>query len=249
MRYLILFLLLTGFVTASYGQDSKLPPLPKGILLKRVPDYSTWTMAAQGAVMTGNGGGPQDSVMQSKVVKAGSIILEENTDLQGKAQATWHIKDLRIVKPSEGNNVKPIISRDSGGGDIYSVNFAVSDFAGLDWISANTYAGIRKYQGRDCIIFKGEVSPLPLMFHEEELVAIENAKTYGLAPPEEKKVAAVAYIDLETRLPLLVQFGNQKRVYQYSAPVQPLTLPPDIADAVKAYIVRLQVLSAPIPKA
>ena len=75
-------------------------------------------------------------------------------------------------------------------------------------------------------------------------------KANGYPAPDPIKVAAIAYIDLETRLPLYVQFGDQKRSYQYGAPPQaPLTLPAGLTDALKAYLVHMQKLAAPVPKA
>jgi hypothetical protein len=129
--------------------------------------------------------------------------------------------------------------------DIYSVNFATADFAGLDWISATTYTGMAKYQGRDCIQFTGEVSPLNPRAREEEAIAIGQAIAFGQPVPQETKVAAVAYIDLETRLPLIVTFGNEKRIYQYGTPpAADLTLPPELANAVKEREKQLKRLSA-----
>jgi hypothetical protein len=91
-----------------------------------------------------------------------------------------------------------------------------------------------KYQGRDCIQFTGEVSPLNPKAREEEAVAIAQAIFFEEPVPPKTKVAAVAYIDLETRLPLVVTFGNEKRIYQYGTPpAADLTMPPELANAVK----------------
>ena len=139
---------------------------------------------------------------------------------------------MMVMKQSDA--AEPIVWPDSVQSDIYSVNFASTDFAGLDWISATTYAGMAKYQGRDCIQFSGEVSPLNPKAREEEAIAIGQAIAFGQPVPQELKVAAVAYIDLETRLPLVVTFGKEKRIYQYGTPpASDLTLPAELAMAVK----------------
>lgn len=187
-------------------------------------------------------------VAQSTIVKTGSTILEKNVDAQGNRQEIWHVKGLRVMKLSD--NPHPLVCPDFWGGDIQSINFAVSDFAGLDWISATTYKGIKKYQGRDCILFNGQVSPLNAAQRKQESIEIESAKAWGRPVPEEVKVPAVAYIDLETRLPLLVTFGGEKQIYQYGAPpTSPLPLPAELAAPVKAYAQRMQRLSAPAASA
>lgn len=250
-----------GLALPLCAQVSNMPPLPAGPLLNRTPDYSTWTVSIQkskavgekspktGAVDGKNSQEKPAVVTQSRIVKTGSTILELNVDVQGKKEELWHLSGLRAMKPPDASH--PIIAPDTGGGsDIYSANFAVSDFAGLDWISANTYTGMAKYQGRECIEFKATVSPLNARERQEEAIAIDQAKTFGESAPSELKVPAAAYIDLETRLPLLVIFGEERRIYQYGAsPQAPLALPPELADLVKAYVQRIKRLSAPAAKA
>jgi len=60
------------------------------------------------------------------------------------------------------------------------------------------------------------------------------------------KISAIAYIDLESRLPVYAQFGQQKRIYQYGTPpTTPLTLPPELAGSINAYVQHINQLSAP----
>jgi len=230
-----------------------LPPLPPGPLLKRAPDYSTWTVTCQGHAAEARPsvkpatteGKPKDKeavTIASTVVKTGSTILELNADTDGKRKEIWHIGGLMVMKQPDA--AEPTVWPDTVQADIYSVNFAAVDFAGLDWISATTYSGMAKYQGRDCIQFTGEVSPLNPKAREEEAIAIGQAIAFGQPVPPETKVTAVAYIDLETRLPLVVTFGNEKRIYQYGTPpAAELTLPPELENAVKEREKQLKRLS------
>ena len=243
-----LVLVVTVTLHAQQGAPSPtLPPLSPGPLLKRAPDYSTWTVTCQGHSLGGrqpvkpattgeekpkDKDGKEPVTIASTVIKTGSAILELNADTDGKRKEIWHIGGLMVMKQPDA--AEPIVWPDSVQADIYSVNFAAADFAGLDWISATTYTGMAKYQGRDCIQFTGEVSPLNPKAREEEAIAIGQAIAFGQPVPQETKVAAVAYIDLETRLPLVVTFGNEKRFYQYGTPpTADLTLPPELANAVK----------------
>jgi len=190
--------------------------------------------------------GRSESPLLSKIVKNRSIVFEQNTDSSGQQHEVWHVAGLAVSKVP--NSADLIINRDAGGADIYSINFEDSDFSGLDWLSAATFVGIQKFQGRDCMIFKSQINPLPLVLQQEEASVNETNRAEGLAPRPEKRVPAIAYIDLETRIPLLVQFGQQKRSYQYG-PATTLTLPPEVAKALKAYLARIQQLAGPIPKA
>lgn len=265
MRYRSLCLLISlGIAAPLWAQDSKLPPLPTGPLLKRAPSYSTWTIAFQGHPVEhadsstkgatdtpaeeGRNKEKEPTTKVSTVTKTGSTILEQTVDASGQQNQVWHSSGVRIVPVPGSSN--PMVCPDYGGGDIMSINFASSDFAGLDWLSQNTYSGMEKYQGVDCIVFKGSVSPLGVRDQIDERAYIEQAKALGQKAPEEAKVPAVAYIDLETRLPLYVQFGNEKRTYQYGPPPStPLALPSELASAMEEYAKRIKRLSAPPTRA
>lgn len=177
-------------------------------------------------------------------MKTGSTILEQIVETDGNQNQIWHYSGVRITPVSGSSNA--IVCPDYGGGDIFSVNFASSDFAGLDWISKDTYAGIVKYEGADYILFKGTVSPLSVRAQIDEHEDIEKAKAFGQPYSEKLTVPAIAYIDLESRLPAFVQFGNEKRTYQFQPPpTAPLKLPPDLAVQVQKYQEKIRRLSAP----
>lgn len=241
------------------GQAPKVPPLPDGPLLKRAPDFSTWSITIQGpppAKLTASSPGDaksDDGKGKPKLVakghvnttKIGTTILVDNVDAQGRRSEVWHFGTIRVLKQPDGS--APIVSPDVGGGDIYSVDFTTSDFAGFDWLSAKTYTGITKYEGRDCIEFKGSVSPLEASARNAEASAIGQSKASGPAVVGgEMKVPAVAYIDLETRLPVFVSFGDEQRIYEFGTPsTTTFALPPDVVVSLKAYAAKIKRLSAP----
>jgi hypothetical protein len=256
---LIFGILITLHAQQAAPQNS-VPPLPPGPLLKRAPDYSTWTVTCLGhaneggepSKTTATGEAPpkdkqKESVtMVSTVVKTGSTILEQNVEANGERHQIWHFSGVRIVSGTSD----PVIGADYGGDDIFSINFASTDFAGLDWVSQSTYAGMAKYQGNDCIVFKGTVSPLSVRAQIDEREDIAKAKAFGESHSEKAMVPATAYIDLQTRLPLVVSFGKETRFYQYGAPpTAPLALPPALAGPVQEYEQRIKRLSAPAARA
>lgn len=238
-----------GISTSIYAQDSKIPPLPDGPLLKRMPDFAAWNVTDQGSpragtVLASGNSSADKAATQAKFVKTGSTIFEQSVSPEGRPQEIWHIGGIRVAKISGA--AAPIVCPDFGGGDIFSINFSSSDFAGLDWISKDSYSGIVKYQGRDCILFKSEVSPLSRDEQDALSARILSERAEGLPVDQVIKVPAVAYVDLETRLPILAVFGGQKRSYQYnSPPAQKLSLPMELTGSLKAYLLRLRRVSAP----
>jgi hypothetical protein len=244
-----------GLSASLCAQDAKIAPLPDGPLLKRVPDFAAWNVTDQGSLTTGSGsssadgGADKKTVSQAKFIKTGSTIFEQSVDSEGRSQEIWRISGMRVAKISGISS--PIVCPDFGGGDIFSIDFSVSDFAGLDWVSKDSYAGIIKYQGRDCILFKSEVSPLSRSQQGAEAARIASEKAEGLpVDAETPKIPAIAYIDSETRLPILVAFGGQRRSYQYnSPPTEKLSPPLELAGPYKAYLQRLKRVSAPPARA
>lgn len=274
MRFLTLVFLL-GFITQmAFGQapSESPPPLPTGPLLKRTPEFSAWTVvsgigAGEMTVApssTGPGGTTSKDtkkpriVRQASVIKTGSIIYEQLVENTGRRREVWHSYGLQLLLPSKEK--APMVFPDFGGGDIYTPNYAVSDFAGLDWISPSTYIGLKKVSGRDCIIFQGEVSELAVDERREmefesdrarSAANFEALKAGEPAPVPEApaakysgKVAAMACIDLETRLPLAATFGKETRTYQYGPPpTSTLALPPALAAAKNEFQNRIQSLA------
>ena len=247
MRYLSIIGAIC-YVGSLYAQDT-LPPLPEGPLLKRTPNNCVWSVTTQGTLAIDQAKGYKTGASKdekstpsqySKVTKTGSTILEQNVDHQGRANDVWHINGLRLTKTPAGI----LIVHDSGGGDIYSINFDSADFAGLDWISAQTYAGIKKYSERDCIVFKGKVSPLSSRDQADEASVIANLRAQGESVWEVKQIDTLAYIDLETRLPLYAEFGPEKRIYQYGQVSTPLVLPSEYAATLNRYANQLKVSRA-----
>jgi hypothetical protein len=260
MKTRLLCFFLFGCAASLLGQQAapkpSMAPLPGGPLLKRTPSYSIWTVSCTGTPVEGEMpsafGAPRDGkdkqkqavVTQLTVVKTGTTIVEQDFDADGQQHVIWHVGGFQISMTSGTAN--PIVSPDSGGGDIYSVNFAVSDYAGLDWVSAKTYSGITQYQGRDCMVFNSSVSPLEGWQQRLETAAIEQARELGHDVPDAVKVPATAYIDLATRVPLFVQFGGEKCTYQYGpTPKAPIHLPQQVADPMKTYDRKIEALSAP----
>jgi hypothetical protein len=201
-------------------------------------------------------------IRQESVIKTSPIIYEQLVDDRGRKFERWHSNGVQLLIPA--GVASPTVFPDAGGDDIYTPNFGVADFAGLDWISEKTFTGIQKVMGRDCLIFRGEVSPLPTQERREvqlqadrqrlqaETAARSSKKDSSTKPaPVEtamnrlkETVPTFACIDLETRLPIVATFGTETRLYQYGTPPQTmLVLPPQLAAALLEYSNRMSNLT------
>ncbi|PTX94874.1 hypothetical protein DB345_11200 [Spartobacteria bacterium LR76] len=241
-------------LSALQAQDAQKPPLPAGPLLKRTGEYSAWTVISQntaasksptdGSAAANTDPSKKDEIpAESRYVKTGDTICEATTSTKGVRQEIWRVAGLRVTI---GADHAPLVFPDFGGDDIYSVDFKTSDFAGLNWISPTSYAGIQKWQGRDCIVFQGKVSPFSVMQRQGQSQGEITMGEKGDMSADDIMVPATAYIDVETRLPLFAQFGDEKRTYQYGpAPTAAQQLPAELASQVKEYVARIQRLSAP----
>lgn len=265
-------LLLATFigVASTFAQQAapspSVPPLPPGPLLNRAPASSRWTVVTAGATAKqpaghATAGAEKPLPQQVTYTKSGSIVLEESPGKQ-----VWHLTNMRAT--IYAGHPLPVLTPDSGGSDLYTVDFARADFAGLDWISPQSYKGVAVQNGRKCLVFQGEVTPwTPLEMHQLESLASDAAilarfNAFKASGKETSPsfhfdqstilVPATAYIDLETRLPILLLFGkdnSQKREYIYQAtPPAPLTLPPVLTQLAAQQQQRVNDLSrAPSP--
>jgi hypothetical protein len=250
------------------------PPdvLPPGPLLNRAPDFAAWTLLARiagGQPAATGSSAPEtakDGVKKGAgtrevlVIKTGKIVYERLVDRSGRRSEIWHDNGVQLLIPSSG--AAPLIFPDYGGGDIYTPNYSVSDFAGLDWISPDTFTGIQKVMGRDCMVFRGQVNALPgderremdLQASRERLRNEFAARSKGATQPSPDTassgpkasgmVAAVACIDLDARLPVAVTFGTETVLYQFGTPpTAMLSLPPALAAAASGFQAKIQRLS------
>ena len=101
------------------------------------------------------------------------------------------------------------------------VDFSRVDFPDMAWISPKTYVGVQKIGELPCLVFK-------------------NADPAG---------EMTAWVDLESRFPVLWRQGNQTRAFRLlSAPPQPLDFPPQLDKLFKAMKKDREILRRPIPR-
>ncbi len=240
-------------LSALQAQDAQKPPLPAGPLLKRTGEYSAWTVISQntaasksptdGSAAANTDPSKKDEIpAESRYVKTGDTICEATTNTKGVRQEIWRVAGLRVTI---GADHAPLVFPDFGGDDIYSVDFKTSDFAGLNWISPTSYAGIQKWQAviasysRESQPVQRHATPGPISrrdYHGRKGRYV-GRRHHGSGHGLHRRGNAA---------PLFAQFGDEKRTYQYGpAPTAAQQLPAELASQVKEYVARIQRLSAP----
>jgi len=206
----ILFFLITPGMADPAAPIERVP-LPAGPLLGRLADFSAvqTTYAYASDKMKPATATPAPHFLSYKPSDpARSVTLT-------RAKPTWHVSRVDI----NGNSVDEW----SEGTDIYCLasglpdpllqntsdptgfpDYNKVDFPDMEWISPKTYQGVQAMKGHPCLVFK----------IAETVTGIETT----------------AWIDLETRLPVQWQRGNETRTFrQLSPPTDILRMPSAIA--------------------
>ena len=218
-RKLICTILGMAFVLHAQAQtEPQVSPPPSGVLFqKRAPVFSQWTVFCNPAKVQSNtvadekGGvaaakAPKFSQIIT-VTKTKNIIQEQILGANGQRKETWSVDNLQYLTIA-GSSERQVMDRGAiaklYAAGIDFTDFSKTDFPGLEWVTPNDYVGTSKVMGRDCILF---------------------SKT----DPEKPQFTFVAHVDMQTRLPVLLQKDNEIRVYQFGAPPQAmLALPRDL---------------------
>ena len=200
------------------------PPAPP--YLNATPDSAAWTIAKY--IVPGAAVQPADTVLQSavkaskpesvaSVVKTGQIRHQTSKFKNGVQEEIWYEHGNRITMESVWKI--PLFE-----GDINTPKQPQGpDFPDFSWIAAGNFAGTQEYQGAAYLVFETQVTE-----GNERL-----AKEYGY---KLNKIFSRAYINADTRLPLLLQQGDniQRYIFQ-SAPAAMLDVPREYQTMFDAY--------------
>lgn len=206
------------------------PPLPPGPLLNKAPDFVQWTITIKSAESGGVGKTEKGIASPEPSAKPTAEVYQIVTAKTGKIRHEVRVAGTQIMSnvwsingASVEINPKTKIAQVAPGG--VSV-----DFPGLEWISEKNYTDVKKINGKDTIIFNDKVAWMA---------------ANGATNEFKGKVDAVAYIDLETRLPIAMKRGVDTYTYQFGAmPQTTLTPPPEVVQAMEGYSERMKRLSA-----
>ena len=207
--------------------SSTIPPLPKGTLLKHAPEFSQWIVtsstptaaASKGTLASVSDAAGSKVLKRVQVIKTGSTRYILDVESNGTRMETWCAGTKQVYLRPEWKH--PMLADESDIKDPMSVDISKTDFPGCEWVSAKNYKGIQKLSGRDCIFFSDTV------VITQEIVPGNSSKTSSY------QYQASAYVDLETRLPVMLVTPTEVAVYQFgTAPNSPLTLPAPVKEVI-----------------
>ena len=187
-----------------------IPPIPTGQLLKRAPDFSQWVISYFPIVNKGAGQAGKPEVSKRVfITKTGPIRQVITVESNGNRTELWFKGEMEIVCLAAWKN--PWITEAHDPHNPFPMDFSKTDFPECHWISARNYKGIQKVQDRDCIVFGDQLT-----------VTSETPHTNPSAttPPEVSQYNVSAYVDLETRLPVIEATPGETVTYQFAPPPQ-----------------------------
>ena len=224
-------LLLSGLLASAILVKAQQPlpatsPLPwiEGWSLASAPDFSAWTIVvvppktAPSKSQSASNQPDQPKPRRVVEIKTGSIRhITGLTNPNGRIPVEMWIQGPIQVILTPGQE-RPWIVTDRDPVNVFT-RYGRSDFPGFQWISSRNYIGVAKIEEHVCLAFHGKV---PLDTRPEE--------TGGT-------VEANAYVDKDTRLPVLLVMDGEESFYQFAQPPnQPLVLPAELTELINARI-------------
>lgn len=163
---------------------------------------------------------PQDDkrISLHEMIKIGSSRKDMVTDRSGNTSTRWTFDDIQMI--DSGPN-PPIIIEGQEASDY--VHYGTDNFPEFSWLAKGNFAGIKKYNGRDCFVFKSSLTDqkAEIPARSENVREPSNAKGTG-------SIGATAYVDVETHLPVLLLSGEQWQEYSFVTPAASLPIPEEL---------------------
>ena len=216
---------------ASPGKGARKPELPVGPLLRDAPSFSEWVMtyaypkeAAKPAATAADKArqAALSSSRPSKVTttKTGVVVHETVLFLDNSSTEKWFEGNIQYYQNANAGiwfEASPFVR----GGDSHYAPLPANGFRDLDWINAANYVCSLPYNGGSCLLF------VPGGYRQVDLSDPNKLPTVLAAQ------AKVAYIDVDTRMPVALREGLVTRMYQFNpVPTGMQTLPADLSKSI-----------------
>ena len=252
MKTLILLVALLGIAGAACAQtppaSTPRPTPPPGPLLDKAPDLAAWSIASQ-RVPTG----PPATDNKPAPNKSAEMV----TTITKTNQTRHYVVRHRVKKVYDGSQEEVwqqgpyVVTHESMwkgaqlGFETTQEDTPFADFPEFGWISAANFVGVQSVEGAACLVF------------DATIIVGGRKSGAGREPGGDKEarsdtgqVHEHACIDLETRLPRLLQNADMVSRYTFqTAPPAMLTLPAADQEMINAYLKnnaqRLQAPQAP----
>ena len=201
---------------AGTDQAKRRPSAPVSPLVLPSPDFADWTVTFQLAGDAGAKSADPNRMQSAHIIKTGNVVSQKWVTTGGSQSERWASAGTEYVK-SSGSPTWYLTVAPMTNAPIVSP----SGFQNVDWITADTYVGTIKYQGRECFVC------VPLTAGPMDLSA-------GSTQDQLASLPTVAFIDAQSRFPLEIRIHGEIDSFQFGPPpTQTQALPDDLLAAVK----------------
>jgi hypothetical protein len=236
---LCIFLGLAAMCHGQAPQQGPTPePLPPGPLITRAPNPCQWLVS----VKTNTGTSIEMPSPQTKydsrtlVQKSGSIRREITAAADGSKFEKWFVGVYQATLYPGDAQPKIELAGVNGRAGSFT-DYSKSDFSGFTWLSKRKYIGMQIMEGYKCIVFHDGPA---------EIAASPSAQGANAGPPPIPPTGTTAYIDVEKRLPILLEEDNVTTFFQWGYPSpSALTLPAAVQSGIDGIQTRIQQAAAP----
>ena len=238
-----MFFALASFfsVRAQQPAAAPIPTIPIGPLIRSAPANSRWIIEikyptakakAENEVTPKQAPPPEPGTPRVKKIlatRSGAIACEMIFDEAGRKTEKWYANNEQYTR-----KVGSVEFYSAGNKDVGNANYEYrgsTSFQGFDWISKRNFVGIQKIKEHDCLVFRDRQEEEAILDPYAADLKKEMQSFAGdrMEPSPAIGVEVTAYIDMETRLPLFLQIGEEIRTFSYLDPPQtPLSLPQEL---------------------
>ena len=220
-------LLAAGLITVAQAappmQDHRIGPLLPGMAwtVKILPPGLEDSKPAKETA------GPADSPREENII--GQDVRKETKFLKdGSALTRYAAGNLIVLLDPRTKQIEVDASSPEG----YMGELSPHYLTELTWLNVKTYGGEEKIKGIKCDVYRHSW-PLPGdgVFPEMK-PPTEKVPTNSVAPVQGHSLEVVAYINQETRLPVLLQSPTETRQYTFST-APPVELPAEYKAAIE----------------
>ena len=186
--------------------------LTAGKIPAPVPDYCRWVISYQyqkTATTTGRAAAVKPATGDNRpakvvVIKTGKIISQTIESVSGQRTESWIVNQAHLQRSSLNAGISAASVEENHPGFVPVQNGNFPEFA---WVHASNFKGLQSWQGHQALLFQKED---------------KNRPNGG--------VACTAMIDSESLMPLMLQTGDELRLYECTwLPKTVQTLPPEVA--------------------
>ena len=212
---------------ASLGRAADEVPALKEPLLPRTSERASWTIS----FVAKNPDSPLAKQLpkQIEVSKDGTTYREILTDVSGRKTEKWIVNGMQVQETVDGRVMKVMLTSSYYVPDFS--DYTRSDFEDVEWIDKSNYRGISLSNKIPVHAF--EVAGEKRRFTPRELR--ERANNEGPTIEDLVGRTYIAYLDIHTQLPVLLDDGLCIRTYSYGPASGGLTPPAKFAEVLDAW--------------